>query len=98
LANPSSPFVESFVGIERGLLLLSVTPIERANLEPVAAGDERAPTLDSNAPIAEAFALMVLHSTERIVIVDTPTGERLGVLTADAIARRRSVPEAGEPG
>ena len=90
LAKPASPFVESFVGADRGLLLLSVTPVERANLQPIESRDESAPTLDVNAPIAHAFALMVLQSTDRIVVVDTQTGERLGVLTADAIARRRS--------
>ena len=98
LANPASPFVESFVGADRGLLLLSVTPIERANLEPLQPSDERAPTLDIKAPIAEAFALMVLHSTERIVVVDSASGEQLGVLTADAIARRRSPRDARETG
>ena len=90
LANPASPFVESFIGADRGLLLLSVSPVERANLRPIESRDERAPTLDINAPIARAFALMVLQSTDRIVVVDTDTGERLGVLTADAIARPRS--------
>ena len=90
LANPASPFVESFIGADRGLLLLSVSPVERANLQPIESRDERAPTLDVNAPIARAFALMVLQSTDRIVVVDSNTGERLGVLTADAIARPRS--------
>jgi osmoprotectant transport system ATP-binding protein len=90
LAKPASAFVESFVGADRGLLLLSVTPIERANLQPIESGDESAPTLDVTAPIAHAFALMVLQSTDRIVVVDKESGARIGVLTADAIARRRS--------
>jgi len=32
LAKPASTFVESFIGADRGLLLLSVSPVERANL------------------------------------------------------------------
>jgi osmoprotectant transport system ATP-binding protein len=96
LANPASPFVESFIGADRGLLLLSVSPVERANLQPIEPGDENAPTLDVTAPIAHAFALMVLHSTDRIVVVDPETGERLGVLTADAIARPRSARVSGD--
>ena len=96
LAKPASTFVESFIGADRGLLLLSVSPVERANLQPIESHDERAPTLDVNAPIAHAFALMVLQSTDRIVVVDTQTGERLGVLTADAIARPHPAPVSGD--
>ena len=89
LASPASPFVESFVGDDRALLLLSVTPVKRANLQPIESRDERSPTLDVRAPIADAFALMVLHGTDRIVVVDNESGALLGVLTADAIARGR---------
>jgi len=90
LATPATSFVESFVGSDRALLLLSVTPVKRANLQPIESRDENSPTLDVSAPIAGAFALMVLHGTDRVVVVDNASGERLGVLTADAIARGRA--------
>ena len=90
LANPASPFVESFVGADRALLLLSVTPIERTMLEPIEPRDHSAPSIDANVPVSDAFALMVLHGTDRIKVVDGGTAESLGVLTADAITRRHS--------
>jgi osmoprotectant transport system ATP-binding protein len=90
LATPATSFVESFVGSDRALLLLSVTPVKRANLQPIESRDDNSPTLDVSTPIAGAFALMVLHGTDRVVVVDSASGERLGVLTADAIARGRA--------
>jgi osmoprotectant transport system ATP-binding protein len=89
LASPATPFVESFVGADRAVMLLSVTPIESTTLQPVDAHDAAAPTIDAKAPLGEAFALMVLHRTGRVVVVDPHTGERLGVLTAESIARSR---------
>ncbi|MEO8693320.1 MAG: ATP-binding cassette domain-containing protein [Acidimicrobiales bacterium] len=97
LSTPASSFVESFVGSDRALLLLSVTPVKRANLQPIESRDENAPTLDVKAPIAGAFALMVLHGTDRVVVVDNASGERLGVLTADAIARGRATAANDDP-
>ena len=91
LAHPASPYVEAFVGADRALLLLSVTPIERAMLEPMQAGDRSIPSIDGKSPLGDAFALMVLHRTDRIVVLDSATDDPLGVLTADAIARRRSL-------
>ena len=89
LASPATPFVESFVGTDRALLLLSVTPIEQAVLQPIEPDDRSAPTIDAKAPVGDAFALMVLHGTDRVVVIDPRTDERLGVLTADAITRRQ---------
>ncbi|HUP76212.1 MAG TPA: ATP-binding cassette domain-containing protein [Acidimicrobiales bacterium] len=96
LAKPASPFVESFVGADRALLLLSVTPVERTMLQPIESHDERAPTLDVHASVGDAFAFMVLHGTDRIAVVDAATGERLGVLTAHAIAQCGSAPASDE--
>jgi osmoprotectant transport system ATP-binding protein len=90
LAHPASPFVESFVGADRALLLLSVTPIEQAMLAPIEGYDGSQLSIDGKAPVGDAFALMVLHGTDRIVVLDSATDEPLGILTADAIARRRS--------
>jgi len=95
LANPASPFVESFVGSDRAVMLLSVTPIERSMLQPLELRDENAPTVDSNAVIGAAFGLMVLHGTDRVVVVDAATDERLGVVTAEAVTRLRSTREVG---
>jgi osmoprotectant transport system ATP-binding protein len=90
LAHPASPFVESFVGADRALLLLSVTPIEQAMLAPIERYDGSQLSIDGKAQVGDAFALMVLHGTDRIVVLDSATDEPLGILTADAIARRRS--------
>jgi osmoprotectant transport system ATP-binding protein len=87
LAAPATHFVESFVGNDRAVLLLSVTPIDHTTLAPIDRGDDAAPTIDAKAPVRDAFALMVVHKTDRVVVVDPRTDERLGVLTADAITR-----------
>jgi osmoprotectant transport system ATP-binding protein len=93
LASPSSPFVSSFVGADRALLLLSVTPIERTMLQPIEPRDRSAPSIGSKNPVGEAFALMVLHGTDRVLVVDGDADEPLGVLTADAIARHCATPQ-----
>ena len=90
LANPASPFVESFVGADRALLLLSVTPIEPTMLQSVEPRDQSAPSVKIGVPVSEAFALMVLHGTDRVSVVDGDNDRPLGVLTADSITRRRS--------
>jgi osmoprotectant transport system ATP-binding protein len=87
LATPATRFVESFVGTDRAVMLLSVTPIDQTQLASIERGDEGAPTIDAKSPLGDAFALMVVHKTDRVVVVDPQTDERLGVLTADAITR-----------
>ena len=63
LGKPASPFVASFVGADRGLKRLSVTPISRADLEkpPVVSPDD---TLDAAARAVDAA------STEWAVVLD----------------------------
>jgi osmoprotectant transport system ATP-binding protein len=90
LANPASPFVVEFVGADRGLKLLAVTPITADSL--VAAADDDLtnglPSVPSTATMRDALAQMVLRNSDRILVVE-PDGAVAGVLTIEALASLR---------
>jgi osmoprotectant transport system ATP-binding protein len=97
LANPASPFVVEFIGADRGLKLLAVTPIkpdllrgaEPADLDPTR------PRISSSATLRDALAEMVLRHTDRVTVVE-PDGTVAGVLTIDALAALDSAVDALE--
>jgi len=97
LAHPASPYVESFLGADRGLKLLAVSAIPRDALMPPSEGDlaPGRPRINSDGTLKDALALMAVSQVDRIVVIDAdvPADSRqrvLGVLTADAVARTRS--------
>ena len=89
LSSPASDFVAEFVGNDRGIKLLSVTPIDPSALEPLReTGD--LPAISADATLADALAA-VLASDQGAVEVHHDSA-RLGILTAssiDAQARRK---------
>jgi osmoprotectant transport system ATP-binding protein len=90
LGRPADDFVAEFVGAGRGLRRLAVTPIERADLEPV--GDRRTDaTVDVSATLEDALATMMRYDDPVIAVTDD--GVTLGALTPDAVHRalRRSM-------
>jgi osmoprotectant transport system ATP-binding protein len=97
LGEPASAFVADFVGADRGLKRLSVTPIDAADVEPLS-GEVLDPKdhharVPLDGSLRDALAQMLLHEAPWVVVED---GERsVGVLTPDSLwaALRRSLAE-----
>lgn len=86
LARPVSPYVEEFVGADRGLKLMAVSTIPVESLTPPSAADlapERVRVAVS-ATLREALAAMAAARVDRVT-VEADDGTVVGVLTADAI-------------
>jgi osmoprotectant transport system ATP-binding protein len=81
LAKPANDFVARFVGADRGIKLLGVTPIP-AVLRPAPQGD--APTVSSTATLRDALAAL-LQSNSPWIAVHAPDGTPQGALTAEEI-------------
>ena len=87
LAHPADDFVADFVGAERGLRRLTVTPIDAEHLEPldgVATGDLGA-AIDLDSTLEEALAVMLRDDRPMVGVKD---GARfVGVLTPNGVHR-----------
>ncbi|MEZ0577781.1 ABC transporter ATP-binding protein [Nocardioides sp. MH1] len=87
LAHPVDEEVATFVGAEQGLRRLSVTRIDRSQLEP--AGDLAEADLDTTVPVGatleEALSLMLRHDRPAVAVTDGQ--ELLGVLTPAGVHR-----------
>jgi osmoprotectant transport system ATP-binding protein len=99
LGSPATEFVADFVGGQRGLRRLSVTPIERGDLETtdgVSSLDEAA-EVPIGGTLQDAMAALLTSDLDYVRVVDA-SGRVLGVLTSSGVhqALRRSV-RAGEP-
>jgi osmoprotectant transport system ATP-binding protein len=97
LGQPATPFVADFVGQDRGLKRLSVTPIDVGGLEPVPAQLHDVEDVHARVPVdgtlRDALAQLLLHDAPWVVVVD---GDRpVGVLTPDSLygELRRSLAE-----
>ncbi|WP_269214179.1 ATP-binding cassette domain-containing protein [Nocardioides sp. cx-173] len=87
LGHPADDFVADFVGAERGLRRLSVTPIDRAHLEPldgVNAGELGA-AIDLDSTLEEALALMLRD--DRLMVGVRDGAQFVGVLTPNGVHR-----------
>jgi osmoprotectant transport system ATP-binding protein len=84
LAAPANDFVREFVGAERGIKLLAVTPIPINRLRPLSELDGTGPTVDSSGTLQDVLATMLREGSSRVVVRgnDGP----IGVLTADDLA------------
>ena len=97
LGKPASKFVADFVGADRGLKRLSVTPIDAAELAPPPPGldcstiEARVPTGSS---LKDALAQLLLHDAPWVAVFSGD--ECLGVLTAESLhaAMRHSLATA----
>ncbi|WP_181767272.1 ABC transporter ATP-binding protein [Streptomyces albidus (ex Kaewkla and Franco 2022)] len=77
LGAPATPYVADFVGADRGLKRLSVTPIERGDLE-------QPPVVHLDDPLDKARARMRSESSRWAVVLDD-ADELHGWLSADAL-------------
>ena len=92
LGRPADDFVAEFVGAERGLRRLSVTPIDRADLEQVPP-DGVPDSVPLTASLEDALAAMMRNDTPVVAVTDN--GRTVGALTPNSVHRalRRSVAE-----
>ncbi|MEV6368635.1 ATP-binding cassette domain-containing protein [Micromonospora sp. WP24] len=71
LGTPATPFVREFVGADRGIRRLVVTPLRREALEPVPAdGATEAPTVPLDASAYDALATLLTSAAQRVVVTD----------------------------
>jgi osmoprotectant transport system ATP-binding protein len=87
LGRPATPFVASFVGADRGLKRLSVTPIALADLEHPPEGTlaDGTPSVPVTSNLKDALAEMLQHDAPQVAVRD---GDRyLGVLTPESLHR-----------
>jgi osmoprotectant transport system ATP-binding protein len=84
LASPGNDFVREFVGAERGIKLLAVTPIPLKRLRPLSGEDGAEPAVDAHGTLQDVLATMLREGTSRVVVRDN--GTPIGVLTADDLA------------
>src|SRR4051794_30264549 len=66
--RPASPFVATFVGADRGLKRLSVTPITSADLEQPAYVDPDVPRVSADATLRDALAEMLQHDASAVAV------------------------------
>ncbi|WP_434743798.1 ABC transporter ATP-binding protein [Micromonospora sp. SH-82] len=76
LGAPATPFVREFVGADRGIRRLAVTPVTRDDLDPLPAGGVDLPTVAVGSPAYDALAAMLAASVDRVLVSegDTPVG------------------------
>ncbi|MEU8113626.1 ATP-binding cassette domain-containing protein [Micromonospora sp. NPDC048947] len=80
LGAPATAFVREFVGADRGIRRLAVTPLDRATLEPVP--EDAAPDLPTVAVDGSAYdALAVLLTSGRDRLLVTDAGRPVGALS-----------------
>jgi osmoprotectant transport system ATP-binding protein len=83
LSAPANDFVRDFIGGDRGIRRLAVTPIDRAMLEPLD-GDESGPSVPVDATLRDALGMLLVGGTGRVIVRDS-AGLPLGVLTPASI-------------
>ena len=83
LGSPASGFVREFVGADRGIRQLAVTPVT-AKLLSAGAPADGLPQLLLGASCYDALAAMLTAGTDRVLVTD-PGGQPQGILTRDAI-------------
>jgi osmoprotectant transport system ATP-binding protein len=91
LGSPATDFVRDFVGGQRGLRRLSVTPIDQAHLDPPGL-DKDGPEVRAGGTLQDAMAALLTDDTGRVRVVDD-SGRTVGTLTVEGVhaALRRSV-------
>ncbi|MET9677117.1 ATP-binding cassette domain-containing protein [Streptomyces sp. NPDC006482] len=98
LGSPATPYVADFVGSDRGLKRLAVTPVTEADLDPLPkdagtkADEAGADKVGAPAPVPlgtslkGALAVLLQHDTGHLTVTDA-TGRPLGVLTPAGVHR-----------
>ena len=97
LGSPASPFVADFVGADRLVKLLAVTPVDAHLLTPAGARVVELPTVPRGATLRTALGVLLGTPAGRAVVVGDD-GTPLGELTVDAVhAHLRAAPHEGTP-
>ncbi|MFY1618200.1 ABC transporter ATP-binding protein [Micromonospora sp. WMMD736] len=80
LGTPATAFVREFVGADRGIRRLAVTPLDRESLEPVP-GDAPAdlPTVGLDGTAYDALAALLTSGQDRLLVTDD--GRPVGALS-----------------
>jgi len=90
LAKPDSTAVGDFVGADRGIRRLAVTPLRQAMVPGAPAGATAGgPTVDAEGTLYDALAAMLASDATEVVVVED--GKNVGVVTRTSIFE---VPEA----
>jgi osmoprotectant transport system ATP-binding protein len=84
LRAPASPFVEEFVGEERGLKRLGLIPVSTIDLDPVGTIDGM-PSVASHDSLRFALDAIVTAGVDAAAVVDD--GRPVGVLTLERLGR-----------
>ncbi|MDO3703703.1 ABC transporter ATP-binding protein [Micromonospora sp. C28SCA-DRY-2] len=79
LGAPATPFVREFVGADRGIRRLVVTPVTREMLAPLADAPADLPAVPLGGPAYDALAVMLTAAADRVLVTDD--GRPVGVLT-----------------
>ncbi|MEV0564404.1 ABC transporter ATP-binding protein [Dactylosporangium sp. NPDC050588] len=95
LANPANAFVEQFIGEDRGLMRLSVTPIPRDRLRSLDGAPGDLPAVSADATLRVAFGAMLAAGVDAVVVRegDQPLGllsaadVRVALAEVDAVKR-----------
>jgi osmoprotectant transport system ATP-binding protein len=82
LQAPATEFVREFVGTDRGIRRLAVTPIAESRL--VADGSGDLPTVPLTGSLYDALGAMLVAGTDRVRVTDA-AGDVRGQLTLDAV-------------
>jgi osmoprotectant transport system ATP-binding protein len=82
LGEPASPFVRDFVGADRGIRRLNVTPVTDDMLRPLSEVDDNAalPRVELDSSLYDALAAMLVTNADDAVVQDR-TGKELGLLS-----------------
>jgi osmoprotectant transport system ATP-binding protein len=84
LGSPATPFVADFVGSDRTIKRLALTPIDLTTLAPPQDVPGQ-PTLDAAARMREALTVLLDSPTGTVLV--TRDGQPMGTLTMDAVHR-----------
>ncbi|MGW0504695.1 ABC transporter ATP-binding protein [Micromonospora sp. NPDC003241] len=84
LGSPATPFVREFVGADRGIRRLAVTPLTREVLEPLPAdGTAELPSVPLGRSAYDALAVLLTSAQGRAVV--TEEGRPVGVLSRERV-------------
>jgi osmoprotectant transport system ATP-binding protein len=86
LGEPASEFVREFVGADRGIRRLAVTPISDAVLRPLSDVEDGLPAVPRNASLYDALAAMLTAGADRVMVVDDG-GAPAGLLDRDTLGK-----------
>ncbi|RZU72088.1 osmoprotectant transport system ATP-binding protein [Micromonospora kangleipakensis] len=84
LGSPASPFVREFVGADRGIRRLAVTPVTRAVLDPLpVGGGADLPAVPLGGSAYDALGVLLTSAAEHALV--TEDGHPVGLLSRDRV-------------